>query len=153
MDTRNVSSGTSQLVGVIIFELLVIAIFGVTGAMSAPGARPASPTPLAAAFRSASSSDSVLQQTVANMRAARLRHDIRAYHMFRAELVERIGPEQVRAALDQYRVILANLDEATRRHDSQARQRYRLQISQLCGPGTLVSGPDHCDIAIAATRI
>ena len=103
-------------------------------------------------FTSGSPNDSVVEHTITNMRAAVMRHDTRAYHQFRADLVERIGPPNVQTALGQYRIVLANLAEAGRRHDSQAKARYRSEIALMCGRETLVSGPEHCDIAVAAAR-
>jgi len=108
--------------------------------------------PTVGMFTSASPNGSVVEHTITNMRAAVMRHDTRAYHQFRADLVDRIGSTNVQAALGQYRTVLANLTAAGSRHDTQAEARYRLQIALMCGRETLVSGPEHCDIAIAAAQ-
>jgi hypothetical protein len=109
--------------------------------------------PTVGMFTSASPNGSVVEHTITNMRAAIMRHDTRAHHQFRADLVDRIGRANVQAALGQYRSVLANLAEAGRRHDTQAQARYRSQIALMCGRDTLVNGPEQCDIAVAAARV
>ena len=100
----------------------------------------------------ANKGNDVAEHTITNMQAALERHDTRAFHTFRADLIGRVGRADFQSALDQYRTVIANLAEAGRRHDTQAQARYRAQIALMCGRETLVSGPEHCDIAVAAAR-
>ena len=140
MDTSSEQSSMAQLIRAAAAGLLAVACMSGADWSNVASAN-GTPEPTSA-----------MEQTITNMRAAIGRHDLRSYHMFRADLVDRIGPATVQAALDQYRDLLANLAAANRRHDGRAQARYRAQMAQLCGPETLLGGPGRCDIAIAAAR-
>jgi hypothetical protein len=154
METPSDQSRMAQLSLVATAGLFALAVMtGTQGSNLALGAGAVSPIQSAGRFTSGLPNDNVVEQTITDMWAAIGRHDMRSYHMFRADLVDRIGLATVEAALQKYRDVLANLAAANRRHDSRAQASFRAQIAHLCGPETLLIEPGRCDIAVAAARL
>ena len=82
--------------------------------------------------------DSAVQALLANVEAARSRHDARALHQFRAQLRSKLGE--------------AAIERADAAHDAKARAAFRAELRAMCEPPSLSSAIEPCDgIAEAAS--
>ena len=129
--------------------------------LSAGAAGPASqPAPGAATVAAATSipssdapatlSDPAVQALLGDLRAARTRHDARAFQQFRHQLTERLGAAALDAADATYHRVLGALVTATALHDPRAQARYRQQLRALCDPATLTSALEPCETDLPA---
>lgn len=128
----------------------------VSGAAT-PAVRPsAGEATVAAAARAPDSAarttlgDPAIQALLGDLRAARTRHDARAFQSFRQQLTDGLGAPTVDAAEATYRQVLGNLIAAETLHDARARARYRLELRALCDPTGLTSALVPCETDLAA---
>jgi len=95
--------------------------------------------------------DSAVQALLANVEAARSRHDARALHQFRAQLRSKLGEAAIERADAAYRQVVSNLTAARAAHDAKARAGFRAELRAMCEPPSLTSAIEPCDgIAEAA---
>lgn len=116
-----------------------------------PGGQPAGPAiaGAGASVAPASLGDPAVRLIVDDLRAAKERHDLRAFHQFRNQLTERLGAAAIKDADAAYRQVLANLIAAEAFHDGLARVRYRTQLRALCDPAGITGAIEFCETDIA----
>jgi hypothetical protein len=124
---------------------------GGAGGVVGQGGINVGPTALASTTpATAPESDAAIQPILADLRAAKAQHDVRAFQQFRHQLAQHIGASAIEEADAAYRHVLADLMVADAIHDAPARARFRLQLHALCDPAGLTSAIESCESDIAA---
>lgn len=111
---------------------------GQTGLVAAPAGPAAQTLPGAAALAN-------IRTLVDDARAARERHDGRAYATFTRQLSALVGSAALRDADVAYQTVLVNIAAAREQHDPRALVRFRLELAGLCRPGSITSALEPCD--------
>ena len=111
---------------------------------------PAALSPAASAPTSDAATTPSIQEILANVRAARGRHDNRSLAQLRAQLTSRVGETTIQSGLAAYRDALANFRAAGTVHDGRARAGFRAQLVALCDVGSPVSAFENCEVDLAS---
>ena len=112
---------------------------GQTGLVAAPAGPAAQTLPGAAA------SEANIRTLIDDARAARERHDGRAYATFTRQLSALVGSAALRDADSAYQTVQVNIAAAREQHDPRALVRFRLELAGLCRPGSITSALEPCD--------
>jgi hypothetical protein len=84
--------------------------------------------------------------SLANIAAARARHDARMAGQFRYELQKMSAPSLAPAIYARYSALALDIASARARHDARAMNEFRKQLSMLCLPPSLVAGQPGCGL-------
>src|SRR4051812_32132033 len=125
--------------------LAAVSLLGI--ACDAAGAiRPGQPA--AASGPAVATSDTRASATVVlvvdNARAARERHDERAYIRFTQQLSRLVGAATLRDAHAAYRTAAADIAAAIDRHDARSEARFRTELAAMCKADSVISAIEPC---------